>query len=73
MAESRTCADLSSWAHVWLWGCAWAFSFGIKNGGEGKEMELALVIFLFVVGIVFIVKGGDYFVDAASWIAEVSG
>ena len=36
-------------------------------------MELALVIFLFIVGIVFIVKGGDYFVDAASWIAEVSG
>ena len=36
-------------------------------------MELALVIFLFVLGIVFIVKGGDYFVDAASWIAEVSG
>ncbi len=36
-------------------------------------MELALVIFLFLVGIVFIVKGGDYFVDAASWIAEVSG
>lgn len=36
-------------------------------------MELALVIFLFAVGIVFIVKGGDYFVDAASWIAEVSG
>lgn len=36
-------------------------------------MELALVIFLFIVGIVFIVKGGDYFVDAASWIAQVSG
>lgn len=36
-------------------------------------MELALVIVLFIVGIVFIVKGGDYFVDAASWIAEVSG
>ncbi|MCI8287112.1 MAG: calcium/sodium antiporter [Lachnospiraceae bacterium] len=36
-------------------------------------MELALTIFLFLVGIVFIVKGGDYFVDAASWIAEVSG
>lgn len=36
-------------------------------------MELALVFFLFAVGIVFIVKGGDYFVDAASWIAEVSG
>ena len=36
-------------------------------------MELATVIFLFLVGIVFIVKGGDFFVDAASWIAEVSG
>lgn len=36
-------------------------------------MELALAIVLFLVGIVFIVKGGDYFVDAASWIAEVSG
>lgn len=36
-------------------------------------MELAIVIVLFIVGIVFIVKGGDYFVDAASWIAEVSG
>ena len=36
-------------------------------------MELATIIFLLLVGIVFIVKGGDFFVDAASWIAEVSG
>ena len=36
-------------------------------------MELVPVIVLFAIGIVFIVKGGDYFVDAASWIAEVSG
>ena len=36
-------------------------------------MELALVIVLFLVGILLIVKGGDAFVDAASWIAEVSG
>ena len=32
-----------------------------------------LVVLLFVVGIILIVKGGDYFVDASSWIAEVSG
>lgn len=32
-----------------------------------------VTILLFVVGIIFIVKGGDFFVDAASWIAEVSG
>lgn len=36
-------------------------------------MNLAITILLFAVGIVFIVKGGDYFVDASSWIAEVSG
>ena len=37
------------------------------------KMELALTIFFFALGIVFIVKGGDFFVDAASWIAEISG
>lgn len=36
-------------------------------------MEAALVIVLFLLGIVLIVKGGDFFVDAATWIAEVSG
>ena len=36
-------------------------------------MDIFLVILLFAVGIVLIVKGGDYFVDAASWMAEVSG
>lgn len=36
-------------------------------------MEIALAVFLFLVGIALIVKGGDAFVDAASWMAEVSG
>ena len=36
-------------------------------------MQVFLPIFLFVVGIILIIKGGDFFVDAASWIAEVSG
>ena len=36
-------------------------------------MEFAVVIILFIAGIILIVKGGDYFVDAASWMAEVSG
>ena len=36
-------------------------------------MEYFLVYFLFAVGLLLIIKGGDYFVDAASWIAEVSG
>ncbi len=36
-------------------------------------MEIFLIILLLVVGIVLIVKGGDWFVDAASNIAEISG
>ncbi len=36
-------------------------------------MELFLTILLFAIGIFLVVKGGDYFVDASSWIAEVSG
>lgn len=36
-------------------------------------MNLGLTIFLFILSIVLIVKGGDFFVDAATWIAEVSG
>ncbi|MBO4897650.1 MAG: calcium/sodium antiporter [Clostridia bacterium] len=36
-------------------------------------MSLMWVILLFALGILLIVKGGDYFVDAATWIAEVSG
>ena len=36
-------------------------------------MELTITILLFVVGIVLIVKGGDFFVDAAVWMAEISG
>ena len=36
-------------------------------------MEVFLMYFLFVVGLVCIIKGGDWFVDAAAWLAEVSG
>ena len=36
-------------------------------------MTTAITVFLFALSIVIIVKGGDWFVDAATWIAEVSG
>ena len=36
-------------------------------------MEYAMLGMIFLTGIILIVKGGDWFVDAASWIAEVSG
>ncbi len=36
-------------------------------------MNLAAILFLFVLGVILIVKGGDFFVDASSWIATVSG
>ena len=36
-------------------------------------MSTVIIGLLFLLGILLIVKGGDFFVDAASWIAEVSG
>ncbi len=36
-------------------------------------MDLLPIILLFLLGLLLIVKGGDFFVDAAVWMAEVSG
>lgn len=36
-------------------------------------MEGILIYVLFAVGLILIIKGGDWFVDSASWIAEVLG
>lgn len=36
-------------------------------------MQTFLAVVLFLVGVVLIVKGGDLFVDAATWMAEASG
>lgn len=38
-----------------------------------ENMETILMYALFAVGIVLIVKGGDWFVDGAAWIATVTG
>jgi cation:H+ antiporter len=36
-------------------------------------MALWLALILFVLGIILVMKGGDWFVDAASWIARAAG
>lgn len=36
-------------------------------------MKIVLICVLLIVGLILIIKGGDYFVDGASWLAEVSG
>lgn len=36
-------------------------------------MEYFVCLLLLAIGIILVVKGGDWFVDAASWMAEVSG
>ena len=36
-------------------------------------METVLMYVLFIIGLILIIKGGDWFVDSASWIAEVLG
>lgn len=35
-------------------------------------MQTFLVVLLFILGVVLIVKGGDWFVDGAVWVAEVT-
>ena len=36
-------------------------------------METVLMYGLFFIGLILIIKGGDWFVDSARWIAEVAG
>ena len=43
--------------------------FGALNGGA----LLAVAAVIFVVGLVLTIKGGDWFVDSASWFAEATG
>lgn len=40
--------------------------------GEGMLQTVPMYA-LFLVGVVLIVKGGDWFVDGAAWVAEVTG
>ena len=42
-------------------------------GIDFTEGSLFMVLLLFAAGLLCIIKGGDLFVDAASWIAEASG
>ncbi len=44
-----------------------------KREIEGKQMDILLSGLLFLVGILLIVKGGDYFVDGACWMARATG
>ena len=36
-------------------------------------MSIWVTVLLFLVGLVLIVKGGDWFLDGAVWIAEATG
>lgn len=49
--------------------------FSLKYGYEtlGNPWKMILVVVYLIVGLVLIIKGGDWFVDAASWIAEKFG
>lgn len=40
---------------------------------QNPDTSVVLVGGLFVLGLILIIKGGDWFVDSASWIAEVLG
>lgn len=38
-----------------------------------ENMEVIIALLLFALGAFLVIKGGDFFVDAASWMAEASG
>ena len=48
--------------------------FGLSLFGSLKGGALIVVaILIFLVGLVLVIKGGDWFVDSASWFAEATG
>ena len=46
------------------------FSF-LGNLSDGVLLAVAAIVFL--VGLLLTIKGGDWFVDSASWFAEATG
>ena len=48
------------------------FGFMLFGGLSGGAL-LAVAAVIFVVGLVLTIKGGDWFVDSASWFAEITG
>lgn len=42
-------------------------------GSLGSGALLAVAAVIFVIGLISIIKGGDWFVDSASWFAEATG
>ena len=42
-------------------------------GGLEKGALLAIAAVIFLIGLVLTIKGGDWFVDSASWFAEATG
>ncbi len=49
------------------------YTIFVQTNLREEEMDIVLICVLIIVGLVLIIKGGDYFVDGASWLAEVSG
>ena len=48
------------------------FGFSFFGGLEGGGL-LAVAAVIFIVGLCLTIKGGDWFVDSASWFAEATG
>src|SRR5574344_1053815 len=47
------------------------FVYGYEN--LDSTWKMVLIILYLVIGLLLIIKGGDFFVDSASWIAERTG
>lgn len=48
------------------------FGFPLFTSLEGGGL-IAIAVALFVIGLILVIKGGDWFVDSATWFAEATG
>lgn len=48
------------------------YGFTLFGSLSGSALTVVAAV-IFVVGLIFIIKGGDWFVDSATWFAEITG
>jgi cation:H+ antiporter len=63
--------------HTWIFYCFGGknvefFGFALFGSLSGGAL-LAVAAGIFIVGLILTIKGGDWFVDSASWFAEATG
>ena len=51
----------------------WGIEVSLNFWKAVDSMEIWITVLLFLLGLLLIIKGGDWFLDGAVWIAEATG